>query len=90
MHLKDIYDRIIGTWKAVKRRTAVMTKKISIFVYCESDGMTDEVSVMETEEYPLVNGLYDINNLTIIRLTQYITYYFTYNLVIILCIRLGD
>ena len=50
MHLKDISDRIIGTWKAVKRRTAVMTKKISIFVYCESDGMTDEVSVMETEE----------------------------------------
>ena len=49
-HLKDIYDRIIGTWKAVKRLIAVMTKKISIFVYCESDGMTDEVSVMETEE----------------------------------------
>ena len=49
-HLKDINDRIIGTWKAVERCSAVMTKKISIFVYCESDGMTDEVSVMEIEE----------------------------------------
>ena len=49
-HLKDIYDRIIGTWKAVERCSAVMTKKISILIYCESDGVTDEVSVMEIEE----------------------------------------
>jgi len=33
-----------------KTQNAVMTKKISVFVYCESDGMTDEVSVMEIEE----------------------------------------
>ena len=49
-HLKDINDRIIGTWKAVERPWAVMTKKISIFDYCESDGVTYEVSVMEMEE----------------------------------------
>ena len=35
---------------------AVMTKEISILVYCESDGMTNEVSVMEMEEQPLVNN----------------------------------
>ena len=61
-HLKDINDRIIGTWEAAERTYAVATKYISAFVCCESDGMTCEDPVMGTEEQPSVNDVISNNS----------------------------
>lgn len=48
---KDICtDRIIGTWETEKPVMVRWRSTISIWIFCESSGMSDEVFVMKTEQ----------------------------------------
>lgn len=56
---------MIGLSERGKQRNmniVAVTKKISTFIRCESDGTTVEASVMEVEEQPLVTTRIPNNN----------------------------